>query len=115
MGHHVLVRQVDVNPWKLLGFAMYTTPHTLTIEIMDETEKPRRLPIHLLSAEASKALTKFRGARLILGQLRSPRLLAQAIFHSHPTTKRLAIAIGVTQLNGKTSFLERRVHTYRYP
>ena len=49
IAHRQLVTRLDVNPWKLYGFAMYCTPHEVVVDVIDRSGDR---PLRILAAEA---------------------------------------------------------------
>lgn len=92
--HRGLVAWQGIHPWKLGGFAMYTTYATTHVALFE----PRRTGLALvdertLPPEAQRALQDFRGERGALGRLKSPDELARRIFDGRPGMDELVVVI----------------------
>jgi hypothetical protein len=103
--HRVLVAKYDINPWKLGGFAMYTTP-TPPIQVVlfhkvgaslapiDERELPR--PVR-------RQADAFRTLRHARGRLRRPDALGAAVLEARPDLDWVVIAVQRMRLDRKTA------------
>jgi len=94
LAHRALVARYGINPWKLAGWAMYTTPVVPTIVVLfhERDGKLALLDERTLPAEAQEALQRFRDDRTAWGTLVSPEPLARAVFEAKPGLGHLVIA-----------------------
>lgn len=92
--HRGLVARFGINPWKLAGWAMYTTPVVPTIVVLlrEEGGKLTVLDERTLPAEAAEALQRYRDARTAWGTLVAPEPLARAVFEAQPGLEHLVVA-----------------------
>ena len=112
--HRPLVLWLDVDPWKLFGFAMYCTPHHVSVDLIDRGAVPPReiLPTELPPALRAE-LAHFIARRTTLGRLVSPDALGRDVRAALPGVERLVVAITVTRLPFAGSELVS--HTRWYP
>lgn len=103
--HRVLVARYDLNPWKLAGFAMYTTPTppVLVVVLHDAGGRLAALDERALPVPARRALDRFRAERHALGRLRRPDDLARALFRARPDLDVLVVLVQRIQLDPATA------------
>lgn len=70
----VLVHAAHTNPWRLMGFAMYTTEHDIRVTLKKRDPAGQTLEVepHELPPEARAAYDDFVARRVVLGRLCSP-------------------------------------------
>ena len=104
IAHRVLVETHEIHPWKLGGFAMYTTYATTKVALFE----PRATGFRLiderdLPAGAQAALRDVRGERSALGAFREPDPLARAVFASRPGLDQLLVVVQRLWLDAETA------------
>jgi hypothetical protein len=104
LAHRGLVAWQNVHPWKLGGFAMYTSYATTHVALFE----PRSVGLALidertLAPDVQRALQAFRGERGALGRLRSPDDLARRVFDSRPDLANLVVVIQRSWLDPSTA------------
>jgi hypothetical protein len=113
--HRPLVVIADVDPWKLFGFAMYCTPHHVSVDLIDRSRAPaREIRGDELPPALRTDLQRFSARRETLGRLASPDPLGRDVLAALPGVERLTIAITVTRLAFAGSELasHTRLHGY---
>jgi hypothetical protein len=115
LAQHALVVYADVNPWKLAGFAMYCTPHTVWVGVTRE-DGPMPLPIEMrsLSLSTQQELVRFTNKRQVLGRLEQPTPVVRAIAKDLPDVRVLRVTVAVYRLNPATSMIEPSWYSYRF-
>lgn len=105
LAHRALVARTGMNPWKLAGWAMYTTPVVPTIVVLfhEEGGKLALLDERSLPGDAREALQRFRDARTAWGSLVRPEPLARAVFEAQPALQHLVIATQKLTLDSDTA------------
>ena len=99
IAHYGLVSQLDLNPWKLHGFAMYCTPHLLTADLYDTSSgRPRRLDSRRLPEPARRAWRSFLERRYVLGRLAPPDEAARAVLEALQPLRSIRIDLTVERL-----------------
>lgn len=115
--HRGLVARYDLNPWKLAGFAMYTTPTppVLVVVLHDAGGRLAPLDERGLPEATRRALDRFRSERHALGRLRRPDDLARALFRARPDLPALVVLVQRMRLDPATARMtstrERFVYT----
>ena len=91
----VLVEVARTNPWRLMGFAMYTTDHQVrvTLKTQNVTVEPRDLP-----REAREAYDDFLVRRAVLGRLCSPTSFVSTWRRIDPRVGEVEVDIEVLRL-----------------
>ncbi len=118
IGHSMLVRRYDVDPWKLWGFAMYCTPHLSRVSLVDETDGPGRpISAEQLTDAAREELARFGDLRATLGTLYPPSGLARTVLDEHPEITRLVVITEVARLETASDRLipTQRVYVMERP
>lgn len=101
--HEYLVREYDVSPWKLLGFAMYCTPHVTTVEVWDTSaDVPRHVHPVDMTPQELKVHDDFVHLRNAIGKLADPRPVARALLSETGSRSKIRIRIGVTRLHAES-------------
>jgi hypothetical protein len=104
LAHRALVSSHQIHPWKLGGFAMYTTYATTHVALFE----PRRAGLALidertLPPRVQRALVAFRGERGALGRLRPPDDLARQVFDGRPGLENLLVVVQRSWLDPATA------------
>ncbi len=116
LAHRVLVAWLDFNPWKLGGFAMYTTATPpLVIDLFGLAAgrvlvlDPASLPI-----QARLEHERFGRARHALGELARPAELAALLLQARPELSQVAVLVRRFSLDPATARVveERTQYTY---
>ena len=91
----VLVHVAHTNPWRLMGFAMYTTDHEVrvTLKRQNVAVEPRELP-----REAREAYDDFVVKRAVLGRLCSPSAFVSTWRRVDPTIGEVEVDVEVLRL-----------------
>lgn len=103
--HRGLVAVWDVNPWKLSGFAMYTTPTPPVQVVAFEAKDGALAPIDeaALPDAARRVLRRFRIERHALGALRPPDDVGRALLDARPDLPHVVIAVQRMRLDPETA------------
>ncbi|MEW6272925.1 MAG: hypothetical protein AB1689_26920 [Thermodesulfobacteriota bacterium] len=114
--HRALVAGLDVNPWKLGGFAMYTTATPpLLVGVFGEREgrlaaiEPGTLPV-----DVRTLLRRFEQERHALGALRSPDDVARRVLTARPELDRVVVVVQRMALDPDTARMTARRRQYAY-
>ncbi len=115
LAHRAIVARYDVNPWKLGGFAMYTTYRTWQVGLFDAKGKqlrpidPRSLPV-----SARQAILDFRAQRSAIGTFARPTAMARAVFDARPDLDRMLVVVERFALDPETGRIaaEQRHHPF---
>ena len=105
----VLVHVAHTNPWRLMGFAMYTTDHEVrvTLKKQNVTVAPSDLP-----REAREAYDDFLVRRAVLGRLCSPASFVGTWRRVDPSIGDVDVDIEVLRLkNAGMTTVARDHHT----
>ncbi len=84
--HRQLVERVRINPWKLAGWAMYTTAAprgAISAVGIDEDGRPRNLRLDT-TPSLTRAREDYLGSRISLGLSSDPLPMAEALASAHP-------------------------------
>jgi hypothetical protein len=111
--HRALVGAFGVNPWKLGGWAMYTTatPPVLALVLVPAEGKLTALAESELAPGERAALRRFRAERHALGLLREPDDVARAVFAERPELRFVTVQVQQTRLDPETA----RMRATRWP
>jgi hypothetical protein len=103
--HRVLVVELDVNPWKLGGFAMYTTPRPPLLVVLFTRQGEHLAPIdeRTLPTHVRRQLHSFRARRHALGKRVQPDELARALFDARPRLEGLLVVVQNMRLDRETA------------
>ena len=97
MAHHVIVRTLDLNPWKWFGWSMYTVPPQRVRAFPYSLDDHRRLdPSRLPRLEAQRlmqAYNDFSLLRLEFGPRVEPDGFARALLAAFPEVNGVSIYI----------------------
>jgi len=114
--HRALAAWLGVNPWKLGGFAMYTTATPpLVVDVFGlQGGRVVVLDEASLGTPARAALERFARERHALGELRRPDDLAALVLASRPELAQVAVLVRRYALDPATALMveERTQHTY---
>lgn len=111
--HFVLVRECDINAWKLGGLAMYNNKvMSFEADIRDTTRDD--LPIVDLDEAESAIFAAWADNARYFGTLVPPDELAAAVFRNRPTLHKIRVQYVSHVLRGNTSRLQRYVLTWNY-
>lgn len=112
--HFALAKYMDINPWKLTGFAMYTTPHYLRMNMSGVINGESVTISHgHFSKSINLKIKKFKRMRTGLGKLYSPDSLAKLIFQEIRGLDSLQINFTVSQLD-RAGNIKARETQYEY-
>lgn len=116
MAHRQLVTRFDINPWKLYGFAMYCTPHQLSVGLyaLSGDRRERIVVSSAMPQELLDELDEFYRLRKTLGRLHEPDDLGQAILDALPAVETLMIQIVVIRLPWYATRQEQSERRYVY-
>ncbi|MGH0035643.1 MAG: hypothetical protein ACQGVK_11515 [Myxococcota bacterium] len=116
--HRGAVAWLDIHPWKLCGFAMYTTYSTTHVALFE----PRAGGLALIDERTlpplvQRELLAFRGERGALGALRSPDDLARRVFDARPDLRNLLVVVQRSWLDPATAHIasEKDLIPYERP
>jgi hypothetical protein len=110
--HWVLVTHYDTDPWKLVGFAMYTMHHRIDVRVVDVTGKPVDITDDLFP-RAGMEKKRFTRVRRALGDLVEPDELARIVFAKKAEIRALRVVVIRRRLDRSSVFVEKRT-PYRY-
>lgn len=119
LAHRALVARFDVNPWKLSGFAMYTTatpPVLVALMVEDPTPPATLRPLHeaTLLPHTRAAIDTFRRERHALGRLVTPDAAGQAVLEARPDLDFVLVVVQRMWLNPSTALMESEKQNYLY-
>lgn len=117
--HHVTVRSLDLDPWKLFGWSMYTVPGRRVRAFPVSLDDDRRLELAGLSphhaALVKSAYDDFAQLRIQFGKLVAPDEFARALFAAYPDVDRIAIDVRHIRLDRSTAKVGEHSHPpYKY-
>jgi hypothetical protein len=115
--HRALVAWLDVNPWKLGGFAMYTTAMPPLLVGLFGERQGRLVAIDpgALPHDARALLQRFEQERHALGRLRSPEDVARRVLIARPELERVVVVVQRTTLDPATARMMATSRRYAYP
>ena len=108
--HFVLVRQLDIFPWRMGGYAMYAvTLRDPDLELF--VDAPRRLAVPIRSAPQAvlQAYDRYFQCRHFYGRLCSADELAETFFAAQPQFESVEIIFSRRQLDPGTGLVRRTV------
>jgi hypothetical protein len=119
LAHRGLVAHFDVNPWKLSGFAMYTTPTPpiLVVLMIEDSTRPAALrPLREadLPAHTREALDDFRRTRHALGHLTRPDAAARSVLRARQGLAHVLVVVQRMWLDPATATMDSDKQTYLY-
>lgn len=117
MAHHVMVRTFEMDPWRLLGFAMYAAPKpTLKVRVVDLAWAPetpqaeRELPAAVVHA-FDEELEALRAGRQTLGRLDPWRARMASMFDVLPLeVGKISILLSRRVLADDAMLVHRPIH-----
>ncbi len=115
IAHYVLVTRLDVNPWKLYGFAMYCTPHVVEVELYGrQGERIRRIESRTLPPEIREGYRAFLLRRWVLGRLHSPEPVARSLLETWPQLESVEVRVHLERLQPMGDSIMRRSRVYDF-
>ncbi|MCH8152888.1 MAG: hypothetical protein IH830_11020 [Planctomycetes bacterium] len=97
MAHHVIVRTLDLNPWKWFGWSMYTVPPQRVRAFAFSLDDQRLLDLSRLSRREAQRLMQayndFSSLRLEFGPRVEPDGFARALLAAFPEVTGVSIYI----------------------
>jgi hypothetical protein len=111
-----LVARYDVNPWKLGGFGMYSTPQLGCYFVMfgRAAGATEWVEIDDLPPELEEPLDDYLRLRRGIRELAEPDGIARLILERRPALERLAIEVRQLELDRRTGWIEERIYRYEY-
>jgi hypothetical protein len=109
-----LVRAYDVDPWKLMGFAMYCVPgpmKTVRVYEISSDGSQRLLDFMAYDEEEQRVVDRFRELRRTLGDLQPSDELARAMLALHPDFEGVVVAVISLKLDLESARLDSKVTT----
>ena len=114
--HLGLVQAWDVNPWKLMGWGMYSAPQ-IPADVRISGLAPDGSSVTLtveLTEELDVDQYRFLRARLGLGSFARPARLARAVLERDRSLAGVTIDVDQPKLNRRTGLIELRTSRYTY-
>lgn len=94
LAHRLLVVRLDADPWKLGGFAMYTSYQTSLVALFEPVGSGLRvIDEQGLGVEARLSLQRFRARRSALGRAVRPDGLARTLHAERPEIENLVVVV----------------------
>jgi hypothetical protein len=94
LAHRALVAAYDVNPWKLGGFAMYTTYRTWQVGLFRGADgRLEAIDQNALPFAARRAILDFRARRSALGRFAKPAPMARAVLAARPDLDAIVVVV----------------------
>lgn len=114
--HRGIVAAYDVNPWKLGGWAMYTTPMPPVLTVAFEPRGAGGTPIDrtMLPVYAQQALQRFEIRRHVLGNLHRPDEFAGHVLRARPDLPEVVVLVQRMVLDPKSARMVARTMHYTY-
>ncbi|MCH7709712.1 MAG: hypothetical protein IH884_14590 [Myxococcales bacterium] len=109
-----LVRAYDVDPWKLMGFAMYCVPgpmKTVRVYEISSDGSQRMLDFMAYNDQEQRIVDRFRELRRALGDLQPSDELAEAMLALHPDFEGVVVSVLSLKLDPESARLEPEVKT----
>ncbi len=109
-----LVRAYDVDPWKLMGFAMYCVPgpmKTVRVYEISSDGSQRMLDFMAYDDQEQRIVDRFRELRRALGDLQPSDELAEAMLALHPDFEGVVVSVLSLKLDPESARLEPEVKT----
>jgi hypothetical protein len=117
LAHRGLVARYEISPWKLFGWSMYCEPNLPPAISLQEVRRDGfRYPIDIraLPPEMQQRLDQFQRRRDVLGQLASPRVVADAVFDINPNFEGIAVVIQRYYIDTDSGRLGSKMRRYVY-
>jgi len=108
-----LVRAYDVDPWKLMGFAMFCVPgpmKTVRVYEVSSDGSQRMLDFMAYDDEEKRVVDRFRQLHRTLGDLQSSDELAEALLALHPDFEGVVVAVLSLKLDPESARLVPKVN-----
>jgi hypothetical protein len=114
--HRVAVARLDVNPWKLAGWAMYATPTPpVMVAIFEPVPGGWALVDRLALPPAAQAVVdRFERERHAIGDLRTPDDAARAVLAARGDLAEIAVVVERMRLDPSTARMTSRKARYHY-
>ncbi|MDG2307107.1 MAG: hypothetical protein P8R42_21150 [Candidatus Binatia bacterium] len=114
--HRGLVALYDVNPWKLGGWAMYTTATPPVLVVAFEPRGDGGVPLdrRQFPAYVQQALGQFEMRRHVLGNLHRPDAFASLVLQARPDLERVVVLVQRMALDPSTARMSARTMHYTY-
>jgi hypothetical protein len=112
-----LTRQYDVDPWKLMGFAMYCVPGSMkTIQVYEVSHdgRFRLLDFSAYGEHEQWSVDRFRERRRALGRLASSDHLGGAMLALHPDFEGVLIRVASLHMDRASARLVRSAEDRTY-
>jgi hypothetical protein len=106
--HIFLVKQFDLNAWKLAGWGMYSVPlHSIRLEITQLVKSPQGWTASPISdSRLNEPVSKYMDLRFALGKLMEPSGLARSVFEAFPTMDRINIRVSKLAMDRSSGMIE---------
>ena len=115
LAHRGLVAAYEIDPWKLGGFAMYTTYQTsLVVFFRAGPDGLRPIDETALPAPVRAELERFRARRSALGTWVAPDAAARALHAVRPELASLVVVVQRLWLDRETARIASEKHGYAY-
>lgn len=113
--HILLVEQLDVSPWKLAGWGMYSAPRTgAGFQVLGRENPETDFRPIVVPEAAMPTARSFHQRRRWLGELASPEPLANEILAAEPSLHEVAIMIERPVLSTETGYIEATREVQRF-
>lgn len=115
--HHQLVLRYRIDPWKLAGWAMYTTSAArirISLSGVDESGRPVRVRPRS-TARLQTILSDYVYRRRTLGLFAPPDSVVREVADMHPDYAEWTVTVDEIGLNAENYFAVIHRSTYRYP
>ncbi len=109
-----LTRAYDVDPWKLMGFAMYSVPGPMkSVRVVSIASDGSYRPFDFREADENlqASLVRFRERRRASGRLESGKDLGLELLAAHPDFEGVALLVLSLNLDRETARLKPSLHT----
>jgi hypothetical protein len=114
--HYALTLTLDISPWKLFGWAMYTTPQFYPSARVYEVRGEQTIAVEAsaLSGEMPAKIAAFERDWLALGELAPPDPIGRELLRSNPEWEGVLIAVSRRRLDRGTARIEMTTTSYTY-
>lgn len=116
LAHRALVLRYQVDPWRLGGFAMYTTYQSTLVALFEATPGGLRVVEESgFSSRTAAALERMRLRRRALGQLAEPTEALRRVYAERPDLENLVVVIQRLWIDPETGRIasEKEILPYR--
>lgn len=116
LAHYGLVRTLELNNWKLGGWAMYATPQSrvLTALFTEVEGGYAQIRTETLPADVQREQRRFERWRQCLGIITRPDDLGQAALAARPDVENVVVLVQRMYLDPGTALMESTRAEYRY-